>query len=137
MCKYLMFEHFDHDSVIFKQGDIADKFFVILKGQVKIVVNVAENETKQVGTSSVGECFGELALLFHSNRNATIITEQETDLMVLHKDDFKKYMKFRSSEHASHAYNLLNVIEPFMHLSFPDKIRLASKMEYKTFPSNF
>ena len=75
-----------------------------MKGQVKIVVNVAENETKQVGTSSVGECFGELALLFHSNRNATIITEQETDLMVLHKDDFKKYMKFRSSEHASHVF---------------------------------
>lgn len=89
-----------------------------------------------MGAAKAGECFGELALLFSSQRNATIVVGKNTELMVLHKNDFNKYMKFHSSDQANQAYNLLNVIEPFLTLSFPDKIRLASKMDHRVLPSN-
>jgi CRP-like cAMP-binding protein len=42
----------------------------------------------------IGGAFGELALLFNSERNATIKVDGGSELIVLHKDDFKKYMKF-------------------------------------------
>lgn len=93
-------------------------------------------EPKQVGDSDTGDSFGELALLFNSERNATIRVTPDTELMVLHRDDFMKYMKYKSTDYASQAYNLVNVIEPFNALQFPDKIRLASKMDYRIHPSN-
>jgi hypothetical protein len=38
-----------------------------------------------VGTVGVGSAFGELALLFDSNRNATIKVSANSELIVLHK----------------------------------------------------
>ncbi|CAD8146103.1 unnamed protein product [Paramecium octaurelia] len=138
MCRYLQLEVYDQEQTLFRQGDPADKFYIILKGEARILIkSPGLDEIKQVGISGVGDCFGELALLFNSDRNATIVVGKQTELMVLHRNDFNKYMKFHSSEQANQAYNLLNVIEPFLSLNFPDKIRLASKMEYRTFQSNY
>ncbi|CAD8166201.1 unnamed protein product [Paramecium octaurelia] len=138
MCRYLQLEVYEQEQTLFRQGDPADKFYIILKGEARILIkSPGLDEIKQVGISGVGDCFGELALLFNSDRNATIVVGKQTELMVLHRNDFNKYMKFHSSEQANQAYNLLNVIEPFLSLNFPDKIRLASKMEYRTFQSNY
>lgn len=101
MCKHLEIEKYDSECTLFKQGDQADKFYVLLKGQGFIYVTIpGVDEPKQVGTVQIGGSFGELALLFNSERNATIKIDAHTELMTLHKDDFKKYMKFKSSEHA-------------------------------------
>ena len=45
-------------------------------------------------------------------------------------------MKFKSGEHAHLAFNLLNQIDLFKKLDFPERVRLASKMEYRSFGSN-
>ena len=34
------------------------------------------------------------------------------------------------------AFNLINSMDEFKNLEFPDRVKLASKMDYKSFPSN-
>ena len=42
-----------------------------------------------------GDAFGELALLYDSVRSATIVTEEQTDLIVLDKESFRKHIKVK------------------------------------------
>ena len=55
------------DKEIIREGDLDDTFFIILNGQVRV-----KKGTKIIATIDAGECFGEMALLGHQPRTATI-----------------------------------------------------------------
>lgn len=59
---------FEADSVIFNEGDIADRFFLVLTGEVGITIGQTE-----VVRVRRGQLFGEMALLEHIPRTATAI----------------------------------------------------------------
>lgn len=40
-----------------------------------------------------GDAFGELALLYDSVRSATIVTDENTELIVLDKESFRKHIR--------------------------------------------
>jgi len=86
------------------QGDIGEKFFIILEGEVSISINVKSKrgvtEQKQVGKLLKGGCFGDLALLFNSIRNATIRLSTNTSFIVLRKEIFQKYIKYKTPPNA-------------------------------------
>ena len=44
-----------------------------------------------------GDAFGELALLYDSVRSATIVTDEQTDLIVLDKESFRKHIKVKQN----------------------------------------
>ena len=54
-------------EVIVRQGDPADRFYVIVSGDVEISV-----DGTPVGVSAAGECFGETGLMRRAPRNATV-----------------------------------------------------------------
>ena len=56
------------DTIIFKQGNSGSYFYIIKEGSVNLVIN-----DKQVKTLSIGESFGELALLHVAPRSGTVI----------------------------------------------------------------
>ena len=55
------------NEVIVRQGDPADRFYVIVSGDVQVTV-----EGTPVRVSSAGECFGETGLMRRAPRNATV-----------------------------------------------------------------
>jgi CRP-like cAMP-binding protein len=54
-------------EVIVRQGDPADRFYVIVSGDVEVSV-----DRTPVRVSSAGECFGETGLMRRLPRNATV-----------------------------------------------------------------
>jgi len=63
---------------IVREGDIGTGFYLLLKGQVRIV-----QHGKQVATRGPGEFFGELAVLDRSPRSAHVIAMEPTLCMGL------------------------------------------------------
>ena len=57
---------FESDSIIFNEGDIADRFFLVLTGEIGITIG-----KKEVARVRRGQLFGEMALLEHIPRTAT------------------------------------------------------------------
>ena len=55
------------NEVIVRQGDPADRFYVIVSGDVQVTV-----DGTPVRVSSAGECFGETGLMRRAPRNATV-----------------------------------------------------------------
>ena len=56
----------DHE-VIVRQGDPADRFYVVISGEVDVFV-----DDDRVRVSSAGECFGEIGLMRRAPRTATV-----------------------------------------------------------------
>jgi len=81
-------------ETIFKQGDPADKFYIIIKGQVEVVVPHESGEEVVSATLSKGQFFGEMGLLQGGTRTATIraTNEAEVILMALERDTFSQLM---------------------------------------------
>ena len=78
---------FNNNEVIFRQGDLADHFYIVTKGQVE-VVRESETGEELIATLGVGHFFGEMGLLTGRPRMATVRAVGETEVMALDQDEF-------------------------------------------------
>lgn len=65
------------------QGEIGDRFYLIVQGEVEVFENGVFRRNE-----GPGESFGEIALLHDVPRTATVRTTVDTDLLVLDSDQF-------------------------------------------------
>jgi uncharacterized protein YhbP (UPF0306 family) len=76
------------DSVIARQGGPADKFFIIVDGEVE--VSREEGGSKEtVSTLGPGDLFGEMAVLFDKPRAASVRALKPTTLLTLDAATFR------------------------------------------------
>jgi len=81
-------DFFPAGSVVFREGDTGDRFYLIKKGRIIFFKNMDGENIITVNTASTGEFFGELAALGdHKIRNATAICAEDTLLAVASKDN--------------------------------------------------
>ncbi len=81
-------DFFPAGSVVFREGDIGDRFYLIKKGRIIFFKNMDGENIITVNTAVAGEFFGELAALGdHKTRNATAICAEDTLLAVASKDN--------------------------------------------------
>jgi Cyclic nucleotide-binding domain len=80
---------FEPGEVIFREGEAADKFFVIAKGEVEVFRDVGGGEDT-LGTMGPGEFFGELGLLMEKGRTASVRARDEVELLALDREEFSE-----------------------------------------------
>ena len=78
----------DAGTVIVRQGAPADKFFIIVDGEVE-VTREDEGETRSVASLGRGQFFGEMAILRDTPRMATVQAVTATTLFALDRDSFR------------------------------------------------
>jgi CRP-like cAMP-binding protein/Zn-dependent protease len=74
-------------GTVVRQGERGDEFFIIAAGQAAIMVR-EQNENRIVGQMTVGDFFGERALLKSGVREATIKAETPVKLLVFQSKAF-------------------------------------------------
>ena len=80
-------------TIIFRQGDPGDRFYLIQSGKVRVFRKDAGGLETQFSVLGPGESFGEMALLTGEARSANVETIEETHLMVLPKEQFERILK--------------------------------------------
>lgn len=90
-------------SVILFEDDPGDALFVVRSGRVKVVLVAEDGREVILGILGVGEHFGELALIDDQPRSAHVIAMEESSLLVLRRDDFRR----RVESSPSVAWSLL------------------------------
>jgi putative ABC transport system ATP-binding protein len=78
-------ERFSPGAEIVRQGEPGDKFYLISRGQVDVLV-----DSRQVRTQGVGEFFGEIALIQGGARTATVVARTDVEAYSLGKVDFQE-----------------------------------------------
>jgi signal transduction histidine kinase len=90
-------ESFSAGEVIFREGDLAEKFYVILQGKVEVWKNYGLPSQDILAIRGAGDTFGEMALIDELPRSATLKTVEPTLCLVQKKEDFQKLLKENST----------------------------------------
>ena len=81
-------------DVIIKQGDDGDFFYAITRGKCMVVRETPLNKQGiKLAELTVGDTFGEEALISEGKRNATVTMAKDGSVMRLAKDDFQNLLK--------------------------------------------
>jgi rhodanese-related sulfurtransferase len=80
-------------SIIFRQGDPGDCFYIITSGKVRVFMKDRDGLETQLSVLGAGQSFGEMALLTGEARSANVETLEETCFMVLSKEQFERILK--------------------------------------------
>jgi len=91
------------DEVVFKEGDIGDAFYLIVAGSVRISTLVPGVGEEALTILKAGEYFGEMALIDDAPRSASAIANEDTMLLFMGKDDFRRLLE----QQTDIAYKLL------------------------------
>jgi ABC-type lipoprotein export system ATPase subunit len=75
-------EDFTPGSVILREGTPADRFYIITKGQIEVMVQASDGDTLPVARMGRGQYFGEIELLHGGANIATIRAAPDTAVKV-------------------------------------------------------
>ena len=81
--------HYQNGSYVFKEGDIADYFYVIEEGQVEIVKSNPDNTETILAILKEGDSFGEMGLMQKAARSASVRCITPVGLLKVSREDFK------------------------------------------------
>jgi CRP-like cAMP-binding protein len=70
------------------QGDAANEAFLLLEGTA-----VVERDGQEVATFGPGDFFGEMALLVHGHRTATVTAVTDVTVRAFHKSEFDSLLE--------------------------------------------
>ncbi len=81
------------NSIILFEDDPGDALYVVLRGQVKVVLVGDEGREVILSILKDGDFFGEMALIDDRPRSAHVIATQKSSLLVLRRDDFRECLE--------------------------------------------
>lgn len=84
--KRIRLEYFPANHLLFNEGGLGDKLYIIKKGAVKIFH--PGQEGNPVAMLGVNDFFGEMALVEDKPRFASAITRDESEIFLLDRADF-------------------------------------------------
>ena len=95
---------FEANETVFEQGSTAQSIYLIKTGSVKVTHSTGIGPIqfkKDVATLKSGECFGEMGILTHNKRNATVTCLEKSTMYVLKLTNFNmifdKNMSFKDA----------------------------------------
>jgi ATP-binding cassette subfamily B protein len=79
---------YDINDVVVREGGPADRFFVIARGVVEVLMGDGA-DTRVIAHLEDGDFFGEMALLERAPRNATVVAVTPTTMLSLERSEFE------------------------------------------------
>jgi CRP-like cAMP-binding protein len=89
-----LWKRFSAGDWIFRQGDMADGFYIIVSGRIQVSAIGPGGHSVQLNTISNGDWFGEIALIQQTTRTATTICDTNCLVLFLPSDDFQSFLTF-------------------------------------------
>jgi diguanylate cyclase (GGDEF)-like protein len=98
--------HVAKDLPVFSEGDPGKELFILLSGELNAYVTRPGDIQRWMFNIKPGEFFGEMSIIAHTPRSATIIAKVDSELMVLKDTDFDRFI----SRHPMIGVKLLKTI---------------------------
>lgn len=80
------------DQLVFRQGDLGDRMYIIVKGTVAVVRETASGE-ETLATLRPMEFFGEMAVFDNDVRSATVKAITPAVFLVVHRERLNQLMR--------------------------------------------
>jgi len=84
---------YDPEDVVFREGTIGDSLYIVKSGSVRVTKMDDGEEEKVLAILNPGDHFGEIALVDHQTRSATIVTNEKSVLIQIKDEDFNMLLE--------------------------------------------
>jgi HEAT repeat protein/MFS family permease len=81
-------QHAEKGELIFEQGDVGDAYYLVVQGAVSIL-----RDGLEIAVLGPREGFGEMAILDHDTRSASVQAAEPTTLLVIDRDSFDQMVE--------------------------------------------
>lgn len=118
-------------TTVIRQGDPGDNLYVLEKGKMDVLIRTADGKgTKKVDTmKTAGKCFGELALLYDTPRNATVVAAAKSTLWVLDRITFRLILRNVTEQRLKQYEEFLAGVELLAPLSAQERSKIAEALD--------
>ena len=86
-------EIYKPDRIIVREGHAGAALYVMISGKVEVVKGIADGEETVVGTLGVGDFFGEVAVMKHVARSASVRAVEDTECLVVRMLDLESFIE--------------------------------------------
>ncbi|MFA6433586.1 MAG: Crp/Fnr family transcriptional regulator [Elusimicrobiales bacterium] len=80
-------------ELVFMKEDIGSNFFIVKTGRIKIFTAIGPEKKKTFAYLKKGDFFGEMSLLGGVTRSASALAEEDSELIVISKKNFKELIR--------------------------------------------
>jgi CRP/FNR family cyclic AMP-dependent transcriptional regulator len=102
LASYGRYHQFSAGTEIIREGEMQDRFYVVVTGQLEINARTGNTEMP-LSTAKAGECLGEVSLLEPGPASASVRVVEDTTMWSMDIGDLRTYL----TEHAGGAGALL------------------------------
>jgi len=88
VCAFLDRRQIKKGDCVFKQKDAGEDMFILFSGALSAFVAQSDGTNRWIFDIPPGDFFGEMSIIAHEPRSATISAKEDTELMVLQGIDF-------------------------------------------------
>jgi len=99
-------------QTIFAEGAAGEEMYVFVSGQIDAWVKQADGSQRRMFELYPGDFFGEMSIIAHENRSATLIAQADSDLFALHGLDFYRIIY----QHPVIGAKMLNTIRKVQNI---------------------
>jgi CRP/FNR family transcriptional regulator, cyclic AMP receptor protein len=82
-------ESYDEGHVVIEEGSDADKLYVLITGEVEVVKNYLQENSAALTVIPPTATFGEIGLIDHDTRSATVVTTEPSHFLILEREPFQ------------------------------------------------
>jgi sigma-B regulation protein RsbU (phosphoserine phosphatase) len=120
MAASLQESHYLAGTVLFREGDYGDRFYIVLDGWIAIVKALGSDDERLLGIRGAGEFVGEMSLLSQDGlRTASVRVEEDARVLELTRADFNALLH----RYPLLAYEMLRVLSMRLRESHDTTIR--------------
>jgi CRP-like cAMP-binding protein len=81
-------ERFEAGSTLCRQGEVGDKVYLLVEGEVDVIVMLREGHAERIATLRPGEAFGDAALAQNAPRSASVVCQQEVVALSIGREKY-------------------------------------------------
>lgn len=103
--------HFKPNTLIFEEGDLCDYLYIIVDGEVDIIIKTSGNEEQKLATLGIPASFGEIALFGNEGRTAGARAgSSDVTLLGIEKDPLLALINKNPSISIAIIYELSSIV---------------------------
>ncbi|RKZ46001.1 MAG: hypothetical protein DRR16_17190 [Candidatus Parabeggiatoa sp. nov. 3] len=99
-------EAYEDGHTLFYEGDIGDRLFIVVSGEVMILKKNKDGEEKQIATLKENSVLGELSLFDAETRTATVRCSSRSIFLVIERTDMEQL----AHEYPAIAFGFIKVL---------------------------
>lgn len=81
-------ERFKRGEILVEQGKKTDALYIILTGRTRVLMTDAKGREVILATLTSGDYVGEMSLIDNAPHSATVVADQQVDVLVLGRESF-------------------------------------------------